>query len=220
MSIAIAVFVSMINLLLGLNRVNWTSASPIYVVDLAISVGITMSVLYGVTRIWFTDPWLPFSLIWLIGITMLVGLVSVRYRDRMLTGLANRWLILRGAKSSFAERILIVGAGSLAEMTIWLLQRSTYSSIFGIIGMVDDDARKRQMESYGVRVLGTTEDIPALVKKYQIGLIFFAIANGSEQDRDRITKLCETTNAKIVVIPDLVKVLERSIKKITTQESS
>ena len=220
MSIAIAVFVSLINLLLGLNRVNWTSASPIYVVDLAISVGITMSVLYGVTRIWFTDPWLPFSLIWLIGITMLVGLVSVRYRDRMLTGLANRWLILRGAKSSFAERILIVGAGSLAEMTIWLLQRSTYSSIFGIIGMVDDDARKRHMESYGVRVLGNTEDIPALAKKYQIGLIFFAIANGSERDRDRITKLCEATNAKIVVVPDLAKVLERSIKKITTQESS
>ena len=220
MSIAIAVFVSLINLLLGLNRVNWTSASPIYVVDLAISVGITMSVLYGVTRLWLTEPWLPFSLIWLIGITMLVGLVFVRYRDRMLTGLANRWLLLRGSKSSFAERILIVGAGNLAEMTIWLLQRSVYSSIFGIIGMVDDDARKRHMESYGVRVLGNTEDIPALVKKYQIGLIFFAIANGSEQDRDRITKLCEATNAKIVVVPDLVKVLERSIKKITTQESS
>jgi len=59
-----------------------------------------------------------------------------------------------------------------------------------------------------------------LVTKYQIGLIFFAITNGSEQERERITKLCESTNAKIVVIPDLVKVLERSIKKITTQESS
>jgi lipopolysaccharide/colanic/teichoic acid biosynthesis glycosyltransferase len=220
MSIAIAVFVSLINLLLGLNRIHWRSASPIYVVDLAFSVGITMTVLYGVTRLWFTDPWLPFSLIWLIGITMLVGLVFVRYRDRMFTGLANRWLILRGPKSSFAERILIVGAGNLAEMTIWLLQRSAYSSIFGIIGMVDDDARKRNMESYGVRVLGTTADIPALVKKFQIGLIFFAIANGSENDRTRIDQLCEATNAKIVVIPDLVKVLERSIKKITTQESS
>jgi FlaA1/EpsC-like NDP-sugar epimerase len=92
--------------------------------------------------------------------------------------------------------------------------------LFGIIGMVDDDARKRHMESYGVRVLGSTEDIPALVEKYQIGLIFFAITNGSEWDRNRITKLCEATDAKIVVIPDLVKVLERSIKKITTQESS
>ena len=220
MSIAIAVFVSLINLLLGLNRVNWRSASPIYVVDLAFSVGVSMVVLYGVTRLWLTEPWLPFSLIWLIGLTMLIGLVFVRYRDRLFTGLANRWLLFRGPKSSFAERILIVGAGSLAEMTIWLLQRSAYSGIFGIIGMVDDDARKRNMESYGVCFLGTTKDIPALVEKYQIGLIFFAIANGSEQDRDRITKLCEATGAKIVVIPDLVKVLERSIKKITTQEAS
>ena len=179
-----------------------------------------MVVLYGVTRLWLTEPWLPFSLIWLIGITMMFGLVLVRYRDRLLTGLANRWLLFRGPKSSFAERILIVGAGNLAEMTIWLLQRSAYSGIFGIIGMVDDDARKRNMESYGVRVLGTTDDIPALVEKYQVGLIFFAIANGSERDRERITKLCEATNAKIVVIPDLVKVLERSIKKITTQEAS
>lgn len=218
MSFAIAVFVSLINLVMGLNRINWRSASPIYVVDLAVSVSIAMAVLYGVTRLWLTDPWLPFSLIWLIGITMMVGLVFVRYRDRLLTGLANRWLLLRGPKSSFAERILIIGAGSLAEMTIWLMQRSAYSSIFGIIGMVDDDARKRNMESYGVRVLGNTADIPALVEKYQIGLIFFAIANGSEQDRARVTQLCEATDAKIVVIPDLVKVLERSIKKITTQE--
>jgi len=86
--------------------------------------------------------------------------------------------------------------------------------------MVDDDARKRHMESFGIRVLGSTADIPAIVEKYQVGLIFFAIAHGSEQERDRITKLCEATDAKIVVIPDLVKVLERSIKKITPQEAS
>jgi len=220
MSIAIAFFVSLFNLLLGLNRVNWRSASPVYVIDLAVSVGLAMLGLYIVTRVWLTDPWLPFSLIWLIGISMMVGLVVVRYRDRLITGLANRWLLMRGPKSSFAERILIVGAGNLAEMTIWLLQRSAYSSIFGIIGMVDDDSRKRHMESYGVRVLGTTADMPALVEKYQVGLIFFAVANGSDEERARMIQLCEATNAKVVVIPDLVKVLERSIKKITTQESS
>jgi len=76
------------------------------------------------------------------------------------------------------------------------------------------------MESYGVRVLGTTKDIPALVEKYQIGLIFFAISDGAEEEHEHITQLCEATHAKIVVIPDLVKVLERSIKKITTQEAS
>jgi len=220
LAIAISVFVSLINLLIGLNRIDWRSASSVYVMDLAFSVGLTMLSLYGVTRLWLADPWIPFSLIWLIGITMMLGLVLVRYRDRLVTGLANRWLLFRGPKSSYAEHVLIVGAGRLAEMTIWLLQRSAYSGIFGVIGMVDDDARKHNMETFGVRVLGTTADISTLVKKYQIGLIFFAISNGTEKERERITHLCEATNAKIVVIPDLVKVLEHSIKKITIQDAS
>lgn len=219
-SIGIAVFVSLINLLLGLNRVEWQSASPVYAMDLAFSVGITMVALYISTRFWITEPWMPFSLIWLIGITMFVGLVLIRYRDRMFTGLANRWLLFRGSKASISERVLIVGAGNLAEMTIWLLRRSAYTSIFGIIGMVDDDARKRNMELSGVRVLGNTAIIPTIAEKYQVGLIFFAISNSSEKDKERIMQLCESTQAKVVVIPDLVKVLERSIEKIAKQESS
>ena len=218
LSILIAVCVSFINLLFGLHRINWRSASAVYVLDLGVSVGISMLSLYIITRLWLTEPWIPFSLIWLIGITVLVGLVVVRYRNRLFTGLANRWLLFRGSKSAFAERILIVGAGNLAEMTIWLLQRSAYANIFGVIGMVDDDDRKRHMESYGIRVLGSTAEIPALVEKYQVGLIFFAIANGSQRDCDRISRLCEATNAKIVVIPNLVKVLESSIQKITNRK--
>jgi len=151
--------------------------------DLAFSVGITMVALYISTRFWITEPWMPFSLIWLIGITMFVGLVLIRYRDRMFTGLANRWLLFRGSKASISERVLIVGAGNLAEMTIWLLRRSAYTSIFGIIGMVDDDARKRNMELSGVRVLGNTAIIPTIAEKYQVGLIIFAISNSSEKDK-------------------------------------
>ena len=219
MGVTIAVLVSLTNLLLGLNRVRWDSASPVYVIDLAVSVGVAMSVVYAITRFWITEPWLPFSLIWLIGITTLIGLVLVRFQDRLITGMANRWLLLRGAKSAFAERVLIVGAGNLAEMTIWLLQRSAYAKIFGIVGMVDDDTRKHRMEAYGVRVLGTTADIPTLIEKYQIGLVFFSMAKPTDQDRERIAKICEQEGARMVVIPDLVRVLERSIQKITTQES-
>ena len=219
MAVTIGLLVSLINLLLGLNRVRWDSASPVYVIDLAVSVGVAMSVVYAITRFWITEPWLPFSLIWLIGITTLIGLVLVRFQDRLITGMANRWLLLRGAKSAFAERVLIVGAGNLAEMTIWLLQRSAYAKIFGIVGMVDDDTRKHRMEAYGVRVLGTTADIPTLIEKYQIGLVFFSMAKPTDQDRERIAKICEQEGARMVVIPDLVRVLEQSIQKITTQES-
>lgn len=66
-------------------------------------------------------------------------LVAARYRERLLTGLANRWILFRGHRASFGERMLIVGAGELGELTLWMLQRSTFRDLFAVIGIVDDD---------------------------------------------------------------------------------
>jgi FlaA1/EpsC-like NDP-sugar epimerase len=193
---------------------NWKKASPVYVLDLAFSTALTITIIWHINRYWLTEPWIPFSMLWLMALTIFVGVVAVRYRERLVTGLANRWLLFRGPKASFAERILIIGAGNLGEMTLWLLTRSAYASIFGVVGFVDDDARKRGSQIMGLNVIGSTQEIPALVEKYKIGLIFFAIANGPEAQRQAILAMCDSTPAKTVIIPDLVKVLERSIKKI------
>jgi len=64
----------------------------------------------------------------------------------------------------------------------------------------------------GLSVIGATKDIPKLVNKYGIGLIFFAISNGPERQRKELIALCEGTGVKTVVIPDLMKVLDESIK--------
>jgi lipopolysaccharide/colanic/teichoic acid biosynthesis glycosyltransferase len=208
LALAIAVFISLINMLLGLQKVSWREASPAYVVDIGISVGLTMLVLWLINRFWLTDPWIPFSLFWLITITTYVGLVGVRYRERLVSSLAYRWLLFRGSEASFAERILIVGAGQLGELTSWLIQRSTYSTLFGVVGYVDDDPKKRNMRIGQVKVLGPTVSIPELVEKYSIGIIIFAISNADQTSRDKIKSICDSTDAKIIVMPDLIKKLE------------
>lgn len=212
-AIAVSAIFSLINLAIGLNRIEWPKASPVFVLDLAFSTVLTIVIIWLVNRFWLVEPWIPFSMLWLMGLTIFLGVVTVRYRERLLTGLANRWLLLRGPKASFAERILIVGAGNLAEMTVWLLTRSAFATLFGIVGLVDDDHQKRGRQIMGLKVIGATKDIPLIVEKYEIGLIFFAISNGSEAQRQNIIALCESTGAKTVIIPDLVKVLDRSIKK-------
>ncbi|HNX46926.1 MAG TPA: sugar transferase [Anaerolineaceae bacterium] len=217
-SLAVAVLLSLINLILGLSKVDWTKASPVFTIDLAFSSGVTMAIIWAVNRFWLTTPWIPFSLIWLIWLTIFIGLVTARYQERLLTGLANRWLLLRGTKASFAERILIVGAGDLGELTIWLLNRSAYATLFGVVGIVDDDAHKRGSQILGLNVIGGTNDIPKLVKKFGVGLIFFAIANVPAPRREELIQLCEGTGIRTVIVPDLVKVLERSIKKIEVAE--
>ncbi len=200
MALAIAIGNSLINTLIGLPRIMWKSASPTYVLDLGFSVALTMLLFWVVTRFWLTTPWIPFSMIWLIGVMMFIGLVAVRYRERLFTGLANRWLLIRGGKASFAERILIIGAGDLGQLALWLLQRSRFSGLFGVVGLVDDDPRKHGTQILDCKVLGTTRDIPTLVEKHKIRMIIYAITNITPTESERIMESCRSTGARLVIL--------------------
>lgn len=217
-ALIIAVLVSLFNTLFGLHRVEWSSASPTYILDLGLSIALTGVLIWLANRFWLTTPWIPFSMIFLMGLITFLGLVAVRFRERLLTGLANRWLIFRGTGVNLGERILVVGAGELGELAIWLLTRSEFKNLFGVVGIVDDDPRKQGSRRLGYQVIGTTFDIPALLEKYRIGLVIFAIANCTPQDRERILAYSQSLKVRTVVIPDLVKVLERSLKKVELQD--
>ena len=212
LALAIAVVISLINSLLGLQKISWRNASPSYIFDLLISVTITMVLLWVFNRLVITEPRIPFSLFWLIGLTTFVFLVAVRYRDRLISSLSYRWLLLRGTSASFAERILIVGAGELGELTAWLVQRSSYATLFGVVGFVDDDPRKRNLRPGGIQVLGSSKDIPELVEKYSIAIIMLALSDGDEDEKYRIKALCESTGANVVVMPDMIRNLEKTFE--------
>jgi len=72
-----------------------------------------------------------------------------------------------------------------------------------------DDYRKQNVEMAGLPVLGTTQDIPDLVKGKDIRLILFAISKINRADRLRILEICEGTGARVVVIPDLIEMLKK-----------
>jgi lipopolysaccharide/colanic/teichoic acid biosynthesis glycosyltransferase len=212
-AIGMAFLISLINTLLGLQSIKWATASPTYVLDIGISITITSAILWAVNRFVVTDPWIPFSMFWLIGVMTFIGLVAVRYRERIFTGLANRWLILRGGSISIGERVLVVGGGELGEMAVWLLNRSSFRDAFGIVGIVDDDVKKQGMRINGYLIMDGTEAICELVEKYDIGLIVFAISNIHMAKRKQLLTLCETTPAKTLEIPDLVKVFNASLRE-------
>lgn len=213
-ALLIAVLTSFFNMLLGLQRISWDNASPAYILDIGVSVALTMAIMWAVNRFWITDPWVPFSMFWLIGLTVFICLLGVRYRERLLSSVAYRWLLFRGDSPIFTERILIVGAGKLGELATWLVKRSAYESVFGLVGFVDDDFKKRDMHYDGVRVLGPIDSIPDLVAKYQVDILMVAIENCSHKQRERILKICNSTGKKVVQLPDLVKVLEKSLSGI------
>lgn len=213
LALGIAFLFSLINNLLGLNRISWSQAPANNAIDLAFSAAIMTSVAILFNTFIFNRTILPNALLVLTGLLSLLGFVMLRYRERILTGFASRWLTARRDKTGVGERVLIVGAGNNGSAACWLFRREHFSRLFNVAGLVDDDPRKVGMVVDGARILGTSEQIPELVQKYDIGLIVFAINRISTAQRHQIIRQAQQTNARLVHFPDLMALVCASLNE-------
>jgi lipopolysaccharide/colanic/teichoic acid biosynthesis glycosyltransferase len=205
-ALTMALVFSVVNTLLGLNRVYWSKASAGSAFDLALSTLLaTIAILLAN---YLLALQLPPLLILLSGGLAFAGFVTVRYRSRLLTGLATRWTNRRGARA-LGERVLIVGAGEVGEFAHWLLQTGKLAYAFGVVGVVDDAPHKQGTQIDGMRVLGTVADIPRLVAEHDIGLLLFAIEQIDETERRDILQICYSTPAHTVLVPDTLRLLRQ-----------
>ena len=211
LAVIIALLFGFFNALLGMNRISWSHAQASDALGLAVSCAVTMLILFTFDQLanqlsqlkldlpvglWVTISFLAFS-----------GFVVVRYRTRLVTGLATRWLQWRGAATHLGERVLIVGAGQMAQLAASFFRQGEPGKVLNIIGMVDDDVKKIGVRFDGNKVIGCTEDIPKLVERWNVGVILFAIGNIRSEKRNGILKRCRQTSARIVLMPDLLEMI-------------
>ena len=215
-AVGLAFIMALTNTLFGLKKISWRYASPTHVFDLAISTTLAM-LIFSLLGLRIFDAQLPLNTLVLFGLIAFGGFVVVRYRERLITGLASRWIRWRSQNSMLGERVLIIGAGDAAQLAIWLLEKSNLASAFSVVGMVDDDYRKVGQRVNGYEVLGTTRDIPDIVVKKSIGLVMFAITRVSKKDRERILETCNSLNVRMIMVPDLLKVVSDYITRQTRE---
>ncbi len=213
LALVLAALFSSVNLFIGLDRIVWSRASAQDGLVLVFSNRITTLLLLGLNRLlplhlWRPFPALPPEMISLIGILTLLGFLAARYRWRLITSFASRWLSTRGKTSPFGERVLILGAGEGGQIASWLLQRAGLQQAFSIIGMVDDDPAVQGMRVGGCWVLGGSGDLPALVKGHDVGIILFAITNISPESQQQLIRLCTIPGVRLVFINDILNSIQ------------
>lgn len=136
-----------------------------------------------------------------------VGVLLFRFLFR------KSFLVLTDAgRAENAQRTLLVGAGHAASMILSELEGAQFDSNnpwsnINVVGLVDDDYSKANTRIRGRRVLGTTTEIPDIVKSLNVSQIIFAIPSCDEKDRQRILGICSKTGCKIKVIPYLGNLL-------------
>lgn len=213
----LAILFSGVNTVAGLNRIAWSWATSEDGVALALtSTGVTFLLLlmnYLLSRFgWFNIPPLPFVMVLSIGLLSQVGFLVARFRFRILTSIASRWLRLRRFSPGVGERILIVGLGEEFNIAAWLLRRDEFRNVFSIVGVVDDSAFTHMgMRMNDCLVLGRTMDIPSLVDQYDIGVILFTTAEVATEIKDHITRLCLSGNLRIAFVNQMIDILSQQI---------
>jgi FlaA1/EpsC-like NDP-sugar epimerase len=110
-----------------------------------------------------------------------------------------------------ARPTLLVGAGSAGVMTAKVILARREMN-FQIKGFVDDDPKKRGAVIQGIKVLGTTRDLPRLVAEHDIRHVVIAIAQATRNDFRRILDICSQLQVKVQVIPGLSEILQEKVK--------
>ncbi len=137
---------------------------------------------------------IPTSLVFTVVLADLMLLI--RYTRRII--LAMQYLVHRSERGR--TRAMIVGAGSAGTELIREMQTSDKISYHPVC-FVDDDVAKQGKTVGNVKVVGTSEDIPALVRKYAIGEILIAMPAAPKKDVMRIFEICKKTGIPVKILP-------------------
>ena len=113
-------------------------------------------------------------------------------------------------------KTLVVGSGDGARLFIKTAQQK--SKDLKIVAIVDDDKNKQNTYLHGVKVVGTTEQIPEIVGNYEVEQIVIAIPSLAPDDYERIVEYCQQTEVKVNAMPKYEQVITGKLSVSKLQE--
>ena len=108
------------------------------------------------------------------------------------------------------KRVLVVGAGR-SGMTIVREMRANRALGYEPVGFVDDDPDKRGMRVDGIPVLGTIQDLPALMDQLEVDEVLLAMSTKSGQSIKRIVDACHDRRVVFKTVPSVGDLIDGRI---------
>lgn len=164
--------------------------------NICYSVALATSILLTYTFL-FNFKTMLVNIILVSGMLTILAMFSIRAGYRMY-----RSNVLEHENKTPA---LIIGAGDAGYILLKELQQ-TESKTINVVGYVDD--YKKGMIVSGKNVLGNIDDIPDLVERYKIRLIYFAIPSANSELRKKVFTITEPLNIKIKVVNSNIMTLK------------
>ena len=117
---------------------------------------------------------------------------------------------LRGYRLARGREVLVVGAGDGGQMVVRELLRNPELGS-SPIGFVDDDPRKRGMRLQGLRVLGSTSDLPRVLEDTEPDEVIIAIPSAPGTLRERVVTACRKRDIPVRTLPTVFELLRGGV---------
>jgi lipopolysaccharide/colanic/teichoic acid biosynthesis glycosyltransferase len=205
LAVLMALSFSTMNAILGLNRVSWRYTRAEASIDIGITTIISLSIIIVLNFFHFFPVTIPLIIIVLSGVFSFFGFVLTRYRERIITGIASRWLSLRKKENIVGEKALIIGAGNLGLRASWFINHGNLSRLISVVGFLDDDYYKSGMVFDGSPVIGRIVELPRILKENQIDTVVIAISDLDENRIGLIESVCDENDVKYIQFEDFIK---------------
>lgn len=138
---------------------------------------------------------------------------------RISKGVVREYLIRIKNKNKKGIRVLIIGAGEAGQQIVKEMH-SKPNSKYLPVGYVDDDPAKQGLIIQEEKVLGTRENIPIIMKEFQVDEALVAMPSASSKDIKEIVHFLRESNGgkKIKILPSVIDLMERNIALKDIQE--
>lgn len=103
------------------------------------------------------------------------------------------------------RKLIVIGAGAAGRKTVEQIKKEGRRDIV-VVGFVDDDTRKQGQNILGVPVVGTTRDLPKLVRKHRVDQVLISTPSMGGDFMQRVAQLLPT-GFSIKVLPSVSSVI-------------
>lgn len=155
----------------------------------------------------------PLSVIILEGLFVFLGLAASRLLRRILHESSKR-----GPGASAENLTLLIGAGrnGLAIAKESLQHRESLE--IRVVGFLDDDLTKARMALHGLRVLGTLDDIEAVVKRTATTQVIITSSAVPSEAIVGLIEKCRPLDIRVRTVPGLLEQIGTSLNAQSLRE--
>jgi FlaA1/EpsC-like NDP-sugar epimerase len=126
-------------------------------------------------------------------------LIALMSLSRMAFRSFKEWA-LYGRGGEQGTPVMILGAGDAA---VGLVKELSRSHDWRIVGLLDDDEKKRGRLLHGVRVLGTLDELPRFAPRLKLRHAIIAMPSVPYKVRRRVVEICKRAKVAIMTVPSL-----------------